>query len=200
GDFEQYELATLDPLPDSTLSGSGSSNTVLLQGFDPATGLSRFRARNGQNVSDLKDPITRVRVTYRNLSEITIKFGGVSTAYFFLDFSSGPNFASAVPVVSPGLDLNTLNIGVNNEGEICGKTIRFTADSTAAANVTAPPSGNYDSLLVTIPGSHVKDGASERILINGASGTSAVALNASVGGIGTFTLSSVNYTVSRYDA
>lgn len=86
GGFSQYELA---------------SPTNIGVTYNSTTELTQFRSNLSTNTLDATDVKNRVRVSIGNASEVRITVGGLSTAYFFVDFSAGPAFTSAVTTVSP---------------------------------------------------------------------------------------------------
>lgn len=158
--------------------------------FNATTGLTTFRSSTqSNNMSVTADP-TRIRVTYENMSDFSIRMGGGGTAYFFLDFSAGPAFATAVPKTTPSIDLNNNVIGIGNTNAGCGTGLSFTQPSdTNIAGV-----GNLTQLRVSFPTAQILNGASEQIVVDGASnGTIALNSNPSINNL---QLSGVTYSVA----
>lgn len=177
-------------------STRGGSSTVI-PSYNTTSGLTKFRSSITNNVMNLTDPNTRVRVTYTNISDFRIVVGAESSglAYFVLDFGAGPAFATAVTTAAPTIDLNTNLNGVNNAGSGCGTQVAFTAPSqtnVASINKLRELVVSYNNTSGNIP-----DGANEQLTINGATGTNAIALNFNSGGTNSMSLGGANYTITH---
>lgn len=170
----------------------GSGTSLQPPVYNNTTGLTTYRSGTKNNVTDALADATRVRLTYNNMSDFSIRMGGGGTAYFFLDFSSGPAFSTAASTTVPSIDLNTNVVGVNNTASGCGTSLRFTNDTSS--NVGVGPTGALTQLRISFPTGEIVDGASERILVNGASnGTIALNSNPSISNL---SLGGANYSVA----
>ena len=152
------------------------SPTNLAMTYNATLGLTKFRSNLATNTTDATDVKNRVRVTYSYMSEFTTKVGaeGSGLAYFFLDFSAGATFTTAVSYSAPSLDLNTATAGLNNEVITDAPTIKnFSSGST---NITYTGS-SLDNLKVAFTTSQIADGAAETLIINGATSGGTIALN-----------------------
>lgn len=194
--------------------GSGTSLQAPI--YNSTTGLTTYRSSISDNITNATSDQTRIRLTYNNMSNFTIRMGGGGSCYFFVDFSSGPAFSTAVSTPAPSIDLNTSLVGVNNANSGCGTMLSFTP--SGQSNITA--SGNLTQLRVSFPTADIANGSSEQLVVNGATnGTFALNSNPSVSnmsfngttysvngsvsaGIRTlvFTRNSGNFTVSNAEA
>ncbi|HYH16876.1 MAG TPA: Ig domain-containing protein, partial [Flavisolibacter sp.] len=136
--------------------------------YDGTYASTRFTANNNTNFPTVIDPQTRVRTTYKNVSNFPIVVGanGGGTnpnglAYFFFDFNSGSTFSTAVSTQAPSLDLNTSTTGVSNAGLNCGGAMNFTSGGTNF-NAASPAT---TKLEVSFPIGDIKDGANEQFVI-----------------------------------
>jgi hypothetical protein len=170
----------------------GSGSSLSAPTFNATTGLTTYRSSISTNVTNATDDATRVRLTYNNMSNFSIRVGGGGTAYFFLDFSAGPTFSTATPTSVPSVDLNTDVIGINNAGSGCGTSLSFTPASQT--NVAA--TGKLTKMTVHFPTTDIVNGASEQLLINGATAGGTIALNASPAANTTFAVGGVTYTAT----
>jgi hypothetical protein len=171
----------------------GSSSPTVAATYNQTTGLTRFRSTISTNSSTVTAPATRVRVKYTNLSDFTIVVGGAGTAYFFLDFSVGPQFPSLV-TTTPSVDLDTQSLGVVNDESACGTSLFFTKRNQN--NVSA--SGSLSQLDITYPSTMIKNGANERLVIDGSTaGTGTHALNFSSGSTGNVTVGGVQFVFTK---
>lgn len=170
----------------------GSGTSLNPPSFNANTGLTTYRSGISTNVQDATSDATRVRLTYNNMSNFSIRVGGGGTAYFFLDFSAGPTFSTSVPTTVPSIDLNTDLIGVNNGTSGCGTSLAFTPPSQTNISAT----GSLTQLTVSFPTTDIVNGANEQILVNGATSGGTIALNASPAANTTLTLGGVIYAVT----
>lgn len=170
--------------------------TNLVATLDGTTGLTKFRSNTAANSATVYADNTRVKFTYSNIGGFTYIVGadGPGLAYFFIDFSSGQAFTTAQSATPPSIDLNTTTPGVNNESTGCSTAQPFT-NGSGATNESTPSNNSFDSLVVSFPTSEILDGASEKILINGATAGSSLSLNADFGAT-TVTLGGVSYTTT----
>lgn len=177
-----------------------SANTRLKSPvYDAATGTTKFESDIDNNISNVTDEDTRVRLNYDNISNFRIEVGAgaVGLAYFFLDFSSGPTFTTPVPSTPPTIDLNLNTPGTGNGDYGCATSLSFSAASQA--NVGAGSNTNFKSLEITYnnTSSNLKDGNDEILSIVGSTGgTSTYAFD------GSFVASNViiggkNYNVTK---
>lgn len=168
----------------------GSGSTLQAPVYNSTTGLTTYRSNSTTNVTSVVQDATRVRLTYSNMSDFSIRVGGGGLSYFFLDFSAGPGFSTAVVTPTPSVDLDTDVIGVNNAGSGCGTSLSFTHASQS--NITA--TGDLTQLRVSFPTADILNGSSEQIVVNGAT-NGTIALNADPS-INNLTLGGVVYTVA----
>lgn len=171
--------------------------TGLFDTLNLATELTTFKSKTTANTMSVIDPTTRVRVTYTNISDFTIRFGGGNgAAYFFLDFGTGSTFATAVSKSAPSIDLNTTRTGVGNSGLGCGSTLSFTpAGQTNMAAV--PPALN--EMTVRFPTASILNGANEKLLISGGTPANASSINLNFtngASIPFVTIGGITYTVT----
>ena len=101
----------------------GFSKTILSTGsnisttYDANSGLTKFRSNSDQNTNSVTADANRIKIEYTNLSSFEIIVGaeGSGAAYFFLDFSTGPNWTGSTATSQlPALDLNTGTTGIHN--------------------------------------------------------------------------------------
>ncbi len=153
-----------------------ASSTNLTMTYNSSLGLTKFRTSISSNTTDVTDVRNRIRVTYNNISEFTTKVGaeGSGAAYFFLDFSSGSVFTTAVTYSAPALDLNTGTTGLDNVTNMIAPDVEnFTS---GASNITY--SGpTLDNLKLNFSTSQILDGANEKLLIFGATSGGTIPFN-----------------------
>jgi hypothetical protein len=174
-------------------SERGSGTTIQAPVFNAATGLTTYLSNISSNSATVTADPTRVRIAYNNMSDFSIRLGGGANglALFFVDFSTGPAFNTAVNTPTPSIDLNTDVIGVNNAASGCGTNLSFTAASQT--NVTSPT--DLTQLRVSFPTAGIIDGVNERIVVNGATVGGTIALNTDPGAI-SFTSGGIVYNVT----
>ncbi len=146
----------------------GSGTTLQAPAYNATTGLTTYRSSIDSNSTNATSDRTRVRLAYNNISDFSIRMGGGGSCFFFLDFSAGPAFSTAVSTPAPSVDLNTSTIGVNNAGSGCGTMLSFTP--SGQTNITA--SGNLTQLRVSFPTSEILNGGSEQLVVSGATNAS----------------------------
>lgn len=173
-----------------SISEVGSSTTLQAPTFNSATSLTTYRSSTETNSTTATSDNTRVRLSYDNISNFSIRMGGGGTCYFFLDFSTGPTFSTAISTPTPNVDLNTNLIGVNNAGSGCGTMLAFTP--SGQTNITSP--GNLTQLRVSFPTAEITDAANEQLIVSGATnGTFALNGNPSVNNM---SFNGVTYSVN----
>lgn len=163
--------------------------------YDAATGLTKFVSDTIANYTNVLSDSTRARITYKNLSDFTVQVGAgaAGQCFFFLDFGTGQAFSTAVATVAPSIDLNTSVLGVNNAVFGCGSSLEFTPNSQP--NLTAP--GPLTAFDISFPASNITDGASEQLVVNGATSGGTIALNFADGAaIPNVVLGSITYKVT----
>ena len=150
--------------------------TNLATTYNSTLGLTKFRSTQFANTSDVTDVKNRVRVTYDYLSEFTTKVGaeGSGLAYFFLDFSAGATFTTAVSYSAPSLDLNTSTTGIDNTTNMVAPDTKSFTSGTTNITYTGP---TLDNLKVSISTTQILDGSYEKLLVNGATSGGTIALN-----------------------
>ncbi len=151
-------------------SSEVGSATILSTTYDAARILTKFRSNISANSVPLTADSTRVRVSCNNISNFSIALGADTSglAYYVVDFSSGPAFATAVKTLAPSLDLNTTLPGVNNVASGCGALQAFTGGA-GQTNVIMPAGSTLNELEITFDNTtaNIADGAGERIVIAG---------------------------------
>ena len=178
------------------------SSTILATSFDALANLTKFRSIISANSAPLTADSTRIRLTSNNISNFTITLGAEAggSAYYVIDFSAGPAFATAVKTVAPSLDLNTTLPGVNNVSSSCGGLIPLSG-GTGQTNIIMPAGSTLNELELVFDNTtaNIRNGAGERIVVNGGTPASSdtVLLNFAAGTSPTVTLSSVTYAVTR---
>lgn len=161
-------------------SERGNPTTLSAPTFNTTTSLTTYLSNISTNSTTVTADPTRVRIAYNNMSDFNMRLGGAQgTAYFFLDFSAGPAFNTAVTTTVPSVDLNTNVIGVNNAASGCGTNLSFTA--AGQTNVTSPSDTILTQLRVSFPTAGITDGVNERIVVNGATVGGTIALNTDPG-------------------
>ncbi len=151
--------------------------TRILTSYNTITNLTRFASNSSSNSTVVTADSTRARVTYGNMSKFSIVMGaGASGAcYFFLDFGAGPTFSTAVSTPAPTIDLNTSLTGVNNSGtNAATSTLPFTASGQTSISTTPTTLNELDVRFAT---SSILNGASEQLLISGATSGGTIPLN-----------------------
>ena len=151
------------------------SPTNLAMTYNAALGLTKFRSNLATNTTDATDVRNRVRVTYGYMSEFTTKVGaeGSGLAYFFLDFSAGSTFTTAVSYSAPSLDLNTATSGLDNEVLMMPPATKSFTSGTSNIVYTG---STLDNLKVLFNTAQVVDGSAETMIINGATSGGTIAL------------------------
>jgi hypothetical protein len=152
------------------------SPTNLAMTYNATLGLTKFRSSLATNTTDATDVKNRVRVSYDYMSEFTTKVGaeGSGLAYFFLDFSAGATFTTAVSYSAPSLDLNTATLGLNNEVITDAPALKNFSSGTTNITYTGPTLNN---LKIAYTSAQIADGAAESLIINGATSGGTIALN-----------------------
>lgn len=173
-----------------------ASPTNLSTTYNSTLGLSKFRTSISANTIDVTDVKNRVRVTYNYISEFITKVGaeGSGAAYYFLDFSVGSTFTTAISYTAPSLDLNTTTSGLDNVTSMIAPDVKnFTVGSS---NITY--SGpTLDNLKLNFSTSQILDGANEKLLISGATSGGSVSLNfTNAQAIPNVVLGGITYAVS----
>lgn len=181
GGFQSSELT----------NGTGAAVTkIQTPVYNTVTGLTKFRSNTSNNVVDVLDPTTRVRVNFDYLSEIRVSTGGRGTAYFFLDFSAGGLFNTNI-TTAPSIDLDPSIPGVNYYSNGCLQAMPFTTSGTNI-QTSASDANNITQLSVSYLTSHIRDGANEIISIDGT--TTKIALNSS--SVPTFSIGGISYNAN----
>lgn len=186
--FQYNEFGGFDTSEVGVYSTIGTS-------YNATTGLTKFLSNTISNYTNVLSDTTRARVSYRNLSDFTIVVGAGSAGqcFFFLDFGAGPTFSTAVATAAPSIDLNTSILGVNNTTAGCGSSLAFTGSSQT--NISSP--GTLNAFDFSFPTSAITNGASEQLLINGATSGGTIALNfADAAAIANVAMSGITYAVT----
>lgn len=173
-----------------------ASPTNLSTTYNSTLGLSKFRTSISANTIDVTDVKNRVRVTYNYISEFTTKVGaeGSGAAYYFLDFSVGSTFTTAISYTAPSLDLNTTTSGLDNVTSMIAPDVKnFTSGSSNIVHLGP----TLDNLKLNFSTSQILDGANEKLLISGATSGGSVSLNfTNAQAIPNVVLGGITYAVS----
>lgn len=173
-----------------------ASPTNLSTTYNSTLGLSKFRTSISANTIDVTDVKNRVRVTYNYISEFITKVGaeGSGAAYYFLDFSVGSTFTTAISYTAPSLDLNTTTSGLDNVTSMIAPDVKnFTSGSSNIVHLGP----TLDNLKLNFSTSQILDGANEKLLISGATSGGSVSLNfTNAQAIPNVVLGGITYAVS----
>ena len=173
-----------------------ASPTNLSTTYNSTLGLSKFRTSISANTIDVTDVKNRVRVTYNYISEFTTKVGaeGSGAAYYFLDFSVGSTFTTAISYTAPSLDLNTTTSGLDNVTSMIAPDVKnFTSGSSNIVHLGP----TLDNLKLNFSTSQILDGTNEKLLISGATSGGSVSLNfTNAQAIPNVVLGGITYAVS----
>jgi hypothetical protein len=150
--------------------------TNLAMTYNSSLGLTKFRTAISSNTTDVTDVRNRIRVTYNYISEFTTKVGaeGSGAAYFFLDFSTGPTFTTAVSYSAPALDLNTGTSGLDNVTNMIAPDVE---NFTSGASNISYSGTTLDNLKLNFSTSQILDGSNEKLLIFGATSGGTIPFN-----------------------
>jgi len=173
-----------------------ASPTNLSTTYNSSLGLSKFRTSISANTIDVTDVKNRVRVTYNYISEFITKVGaeGSGAAYYFLDFSAGSTFTSAISYSAPSLDLNTTTSGLDNVTSMIAPDIKNFTVGTSNITYSGP---TLDNLKLNFSTSQILDGANEKLLFYGATSGGSVSLNfTNAQAIPNVVLGGITYAVS----
>ena len=153
-----------------------ASPTNLAMTYNSSLGLTKFRTAISSNTTDVTDVRNRIRVTYNSISEFTTKVGaeGSGAAYFFLDFSTGSTFTTAVTHSAPTLDLNTGTSGLDNVTAMVAPDVENFTSGSSNITYTGP---TLDNLKLNFSTSQILDGANEKLLIFGATSGGTIPFN-----------------------
>ncbi len=168
-------------------TGSNISTT-----YDANTGLTRFRSNSDANTTAVTADANRIKIEYSNLSSFEIIVGaeGSGAAYFFLDFSTGPNWSGAtVTSQLPVLDLNTGTTGIHNAVSTSGESVFL---STGNTNYTQS-SNSIQRVQISVNSAEILNGNNEFLQVSGSG--SQIALGFTTGTTQTLTLAGVTYSV-----
>ena len=164
--------------------------------YNSATGMTRFMSISNCNITDIKDPTTRIRVEYQYLQEFEVEVGmtGRGRAFFMLDFGPGPNFTPMM-LYAPVLDLNTLGSGdgYNNVATLCATPERL---SKGSANITSL-NNSIEQLIIAVPATDIRDGNAEILATDISTLTQKIPLGTPFSGSQTLTVTGTTYTVNK---
>lgn len=136
-----------------------------------------FRSNTNNNSVSVVDDKTRIRVYYASISdfEIAVGAGGSGAAYYFLDFGFGPAWTSTPSVISaPKIELYNGDTVFNNTTNVSNcNIVKELALNTS--NTTA--SSTIDTIYFSFNTADIKDGASERLVIDSSSSGDTIRLN-----------------------
>jgi hypothetical protein len=173
-----------------------SSATNIDIAYNSTFGLTKFESISSYNTLDAADLKNRVRMTYDYLTEFTTRVGaeGNSEAYFFLDFSSGDTFTTAVSYSAPSLDLNTETSGINNEAVMIAPASKNFSSGTTNLAFTG---SRLENLKIVFTSAQIYDGTSESLIVSGATSGGTIGLDFSNGqAIPNVVFGGVTYAVS----
>ena len=176
----------------------GFSKTILSTGsnisttYDANSGLTKFRSNSDQNTNSVTADANRIKIEYTNLSSFEIIVGaeGSGAAYFFLDFSTGPNWTGSTATSQlPALDLNTGTTGIHNAVSTSGVSVFLATGNT---NYTQS-SNSIQRVQISVNSAEILNGNNEFLQVSGSG--SQIALGFTSGSTQTLTLSGVTYSV-----
>lgn len=176
--------------------------TAVVPSYNAVSGLTSFRSNTSSNNSVVTDSRYRATVDYSSVSEIDILVGtGASgVSYFFFDFSAGVAWSpttTTTTVYTPNLDLNTETAGLDNSVSDCYAVQSMTYGGT---NLTGVSSGFINEIIIEFNSSDIKDGSSEVMWFEGATGitqSTPLLLNFSDAGTQSFSFGGNNYSLAR---
>jgi hypothetical protein len=164
--------------------------------YNSASGMTRFMSISNCNITDIKDPTTRIRVEYQYLQEFEVEVGmtGRGRAFFMFDFGPGPAFTPMM-LYAPVLDLNTLGSGdgYNNVTTLCSTPERL---SKGSANITSL-NNSVEQLIIAVPGSDIRDGNAEILATDISTLTQKITLGTPFSGSQSLTVTGTTYTVNK---
>ncbi|PZF71777.1 T9SS type A sorting domain-containing protein [Taibaiella soli] len=176
--------------------------TTIATSYNSTTGMTHFRSTIDSNSTNATADNTRARLSYDNMSTFTVSVGaeGSGAAYFFIDFSVGPNWSVTPNTLTPPIvDLNTNTTGYDNTATFSNNAVSFT---TGGSNIppqsTTPSTGTtLDNMTISVTTAELLNGGSEQLKINGATSGSPIALNFTDGAsIPNIVLGGVTYKVA----
>jgi hypothetical protein len=176
----------------------GFGTTISAPSYSAGTGRTVFVSSITTNSTVVTADPTRVRLSFNNMQTFTVRVGANASglAYFFLDFSAGPAFSTAVPATLPTIDLNTGIAGTGNGAAGCASALSFTP--AGQSNAAAGTALNELRISYSNSAANLPDGANEELLIYGATaGTATHALNFSSSGSSNVTVGGVAYTIAK---
>lgn len=136
-----------------------------------------FSSNTNNNSANVVDDRTRIRVYYASISnfEISVGAGGAGAAYYFLDFGFGPAWTSTPSIISaPKIELFNGDTVFNNTTNVTNcNIIKELALNTTNTITTS----TIDSIYFSFNTSDIKDGASERLVIDSSSSGDTIRLN-----------------------
>ncbi|MEN9998958.1 MAG: hypothetical protein RI922_1948 [Bacteroidota bacterium] len=158
------------------VSSELANPTNIAMTYNSSLGLTKFRTSISTNTTDVTDVKNRVRVTYDYVSEFTTKIGseGSGAAYFFLDFSAGATFTTAVTYSAPTLDLNTSTSGVDNVTNMIAPDVKNFTSGSSNITYSGP---TLDNLKLNFSTIQILDGANEKLFITGVTSGGTITLN-----------------------
>ena len=143
----------------STYELGGPTNLEVVS--NSAQNLIKFRSTTNANNTTTTSPLSRVRLTFANpVSSINVKIGaeGAGLAYFYLDFSVGPAFATSVSTQITDADNDGVDDSIDqclstSSGVVVGSNGCPTADptkSTIAATPTSIVANGTTTSIITV--------------------------------------------------
>ena len=164
--------------------------------YNSTSGMTRFMSISNCNITDIKDPTTRIRVEYQFLQEFEVEVGmtGRGRAFYMFDFGPGPAFTPMM-LYAPVLDLNTLGSGdgYNNVTTLCSTPERLTKGST---NITSL-NNSIEELVIAVPATDIRDGNAEILSTDISTPSQQIPLGTPFSGSQTLTVTGTTYTVNK---
>lgn len=164
--------------------------------YNPATGMTRFMSISHCNITDVKDPTTRIRIEYQYLQEFEVEVGmtGRGRAFYMLDFGPGPAFTPMM-LYTPVLDLNTLGSGdgYNNVATLCSTPERV---SRGDANIVSL-NNSIEEMIIAVPAADIRDGNAEFLTTDITTPAQHILLGTPFSGSQALAITGTAYTVTR---
>lgn len=172
--------------------------TKISYSYNPTTGMTRFLSNANCNVSDIKDPETRIRVEYDYLQELEVVVGmtGPGRAFFMFDFGEGPTW-TPMYLGAPVVDLNTQTDGDgnNNTTTLCSTPEYVSKGFTNISTVN----NSVNEIIMSIKSSEVLDGNAELITNNMSDPASHITLGSPFTGSVNFTYGGIEYQCQKIE-
>jgi hypothetical protein len=182
----------------STVTVSQGSN--ITSTYNTGTGLTKFQSTSTANSQVVTADKHRVYVTYDQISTFEIMVGATASgdAYFFLDFSVGPNWTGPIRTdYTPLLDLSGEQEGIDNFDTHCGGPKRVT-DGPGFTSITQT-SGSVNEIIIRFNTASIINGNAEVLFPKGSNNPVADSIRLGFSGSSnqTFTLNGILFKAAK---